>query len=86
VRVPPIAYTGAVPLVVDKGLSPWQALESSKAITHKWFTVFGLFFGVGILVTLSMIPVLLGLIWTIPWAILCFGVLYHRVFGVSSVA
>ena len=35
-----MAYLLAIPLVVERGLSPWQALEASrKAITQHWFKV-----------------------------------------------
>ena len=64
----------AIPLIVERGLSPWQAMEASrKAITQHWFKVFGLF-------------LLLGLIWTIPLFVMVMGVLYRTIFGVLPVA
>lgn len=43
-----IAYLQAIPLVVDKGLSPWQALEASrKAISRCWFRMLGLMMMIG---------------------------------------
>jgi uncharacterized membrane protein len=69
--------------VVERGLSPWQALETSrKAISQHWFKVFGLFLLLGIIMGLSMIPVGIGLIWTIPLFIISMGVLYRTIFGV----
>jgi len=33
-----VAYYLAIPLIVEKGLSPWKALEASrKSITKCWF-------------------------------------------------
>ena len=62
-----IAYRLAIPLVVERGLSPWQALEASrKAISQHWFKVFGLFFVLMLIMLLSMIPLGIGLIWTLP--------------------
>ena len=78
-----VAYMLAIPLVVERGLSPWQALETSrKAISQHWFKVFGLFLLLGIIMGLSMIPVGIGLIWTIPLFIISMGVLYRTIFGV----
>ena len=58
-----VAYLLAIPLVVERGLSPWQALEASrKAISQHWFKVFGLFLLLGVIVILSAIPLGIGLI------------------------
>jgi uncharacterized membrane protein len=80
-----IAYFMAMPLVVEKGLSPWQALEvSRKTITHRWFSVF--FFGIVIsfLLMISMIPLGIGLIWTAPMMMIAYGILYRNMFGVET--
>ena len=70
-------------LVVERGLSPWQALEASrKAISQHWFKVFGLFFVLMLIMLLSMIPLGIGLIWTLPLLIVTMGVLYRTIFGV----
>ncbi|MFS2124421.1 hypothetical protein [Pseudomonas sp. Pseusp97] len=78
-----IAYILAIPLVVERKLSPWQALEASrKAITQHWFKVFGLFLVLGVILILSAIPLGIGLIWTLPLSIIAIGVLYRTIFGV----
>ena len=80
-----VAYYMAMPLVVEKGMSPWQALETSrKTITHRWFSVFGLFFILVIIVTISMIPLGIGLIWSMPMMMLAYGILYRNMFGVEA--
>ncbi|MFT7560851.1 MAG: hypothetical protein ACI93R_002774 [Flavobacteriales bacterium] len=80
-----IAYAFALPLVVEKNLSPWQALETSrKAVTHKWFVIFFTFITISFAVTLSAIPLLIGLIWTIPWAYLVLGTQYRTLFGIEK--
>jgi uncharacterized membrane protein len=72
---------------VDKGLSPWQALEASrKAITPRWFAVFGMLLLLGLLFVLGAIPLLIGLIWITPLYLIALGILYRNIFGVSSVA
>lgn len=80
-----IAYYMAMPLVVEKGMSPWQAMETSrKAITHRWFSFFGLGIVMMLIVSISVIPLGIGLVWTLPMMIIAFGVLYRNMFGVES--
>ncbi|UCJ18658.1 hypothetical protein K5Q02_09970 [Pseudomonas sp. MM211] len=82
-----VAYMLAIPLVVERGLSPWQAMEASrKAITQHWFKVFGLFLLLGLILAISAIPVFIGLIWTVPLFVVAMGVLYRTIFGVLPVA
>ncbi|SDH93943.1 hypothetical protein SAMN05216588_10956 [Pseudomonas flavescens] len=82
-----VAYMLAIPLVVERGLSPWQAMEASrKAITQHWFKVFGLFLLLGLILAISAIPLFIGLIWTIPLFVMSIGVLYRTIFGVLPVA
>jgi len=79
-----VSYMLAMPLVVEKNLGPWQALEHSrKAITKNWFGVFVLMLVLGIIVGLSAIPLLIGLIWTMPFAALAMGIVYRNMFGVD---
>lgn len=79
-----IAYTLAMPLVIEKNMSPWEAMETSrKAITKKWFLVFGLLFVMALIMIVSALPLLVGLFWTIPMMLILMGMLYHTVFGVD---
>ncbi len=78
-----VAYMLAVPLVVERGLSPWQAMEvSRKAISQHWFKVFGLFLLLGLITLVSIIPLGIGLVWSIPLFVIAMGVLYRTIFGV----
>jgi len=80
-----LAYMLAIPLIVDKGMGPWQAMEASRKAIHKhWFKIFGLYFAMGVIYVLSMIPLFLGLIWTMPMFVVVGGILYREVFGVSE--
>lgn len=77
-----IAYLLTIPLVVERGLSPWQAMEASrKAISQHWFKVCGLFLTLGLMLLVSAIPLGIGLIWTLPLAIICTGMLYRCIFS-----
>lgn len=80
-----VAYGMAMPLVVEKGMSPWQAMEvSRKAITHRWFSFFGLWIVMSLIMMISMIPLGIGLIWTMPMMVIAFGVIYRNMFGVEA--
>lgn len=77
-----IAYFMAMPLVVEKGLSPWQALEASrKAITHRWFSVLGLMLVMGLVMMISIIPLGIPMIWTMPMFMIVYGIMYRNMFG-----
>jgi len=80
-----IAYMFTLPLIVDKNMDFWQAMETSrKAATQHWFKLFFTAALMVIIYLISAIPLGLGLIWTIPMFIALNGVLYRRIFGVES--
>ncbi len=77
-----VGYMLVFPLIMDKGLSPWQAMEASrKAIHSRWWTVFFAFILMSIISTLSAIPAGIGLIWTVPMFFVMIGILYYHFFG-----
>ncbi len=77
-----IAYSFALPLMVDKKLGIWGAMEVSRqAVTHHWFTVFGVNISLVLIVIVSAIPMGVGLIWTIPLLMIAQGVMYRKIFG-----
>jgi len=79
------AYTYALPLVAEKGMSPWQALETSrKTITHRWFTFFFISIIFLIIMTASFFIGLIALIWTLPMSIIAYGIMYRNMFGVEK--
>jgi hypothetical protein len=76
------AYMLALPLVLEKNLGPWEALEASrKAITHHWFGVFGLFLLMSVIAFVAAIPLGIGLIWALPFMLIAMGILYRNMFG-----
>ena len=82
-----VAYMLAMQLVVERNLSPWQALEASrKALSQHWFKAFGLFLLLGLIVAVSIIPLGIGLVWSVPLFVVATGVLYRTIFGVLPVA
>ena len=80
-----VGYAMALPLVVEKNLSPWAAMEASrKAISKHWFKIFGLYIVLTIILWISAIPLGIGLIWTLPLALILYGVLYTTMFGYGN--
>ena len=56
-----------LPLMLDRGLGPWEAMEASRRAIHKvWWKVFGIFLIMGLIYLVSAIPLGFGLIWTVP--------------------
>ena len=81
-----MAYALTIPLIVEKRLSPWQAMEASRrAVTHHWFKIFFLMLLMGLIFIVSIIPFGLGVIWTYPMMINVLGILYRDIFGVEEV-
>ena len=73
-----IGYSLTLPLILDKGLGPWAAMEASRRVIHqKWWQVFGLYVVMYVIYFVSCIPLGLGMIWTIPMFFSLTGVLYH---------
>lgn len=80
-----IALCLALPLLIDKHLDTGGAMKTSVKVANKcWFQMFGLFLVMGVLLTLSMIPLGIGLIWTLPMMMLTYGIIYREMFGVNE--
>ena len=75
-----VAYAFTIPLIVDKNMDVWEAMElSRKTVTKHWFKVAGLMGLLSIIVFISAIPLGIGLVWTIP---LMFVTLYGLAYPV----
>jgi uncharacterized membrane protein len=80
-----VSYQIALPLVVDKKLGSWQALEASrKIIGHCWFKVLAFDVLAIIVVTLSMVLLGIPLIWAVPALAIAFGILYRTLAGIEQ--
>ncbi|MEE4134786.1 MAG: hypothetical protein V2I32_01815 [Desulforhopalus sp.] len=76
-----VGYAMTLPLIIDKGLSPWEAMEASRKAVHRvWWKIAALFVVIGVIMALSAIPLGVGLIWTWPMFIVLAGIVYHRLF------
>jgi hypothetical protein len=77
-----VGYTMTIPLIINKGVSPWQAMEMSRKAVHKiWWKVMGIFCIMVLIFMVSFIPLGIGLIWTWPMFIILVGVIYQHLFG-----
>jgi uncharacterized membrane protein len=77
-----VAYSFTLPLIIDKKLDIWGAMEVSRqAVTKHWFTIAGVNGTMVVLIVLSIIPMGIGLIWTIPLMMIVQGVMYRKIFG-----
>jgi uncharacterized membrane protein len=77
-----VGYAFVLPLVVDRRLNVWEAMELSRRTVHKqWFPTLGLLLAAGMLIFISATAFGFGLVLTIP---LCTGALmfaYEDLFG-----
>lgn len=80
-----VAYIFTVPLIADKNLGAWEAMETSRsAVTRHWFKIFFTLVIMGLIFMVSLIPLGLGLIWAYPMMVSVMGVMYRETFGVSQ--
>jgi hypothetical protein len=71
----------AVPLVILKHLSLKEALITSfQRMNKNLGVIFGCYVGMSILLWVSIIPLGIGLIWTIPMYIVMFGLLFKKIY------
>jgi uncharacterized membrane protein len=80
-----VAYGLTYPLIMDKDLGPWEAMEASrKAIHHHWCQIFILGLLMTLIIVFSAIPLGIGLIWTIPMGTIVLGIVYRIIFGIEE--
>lgn len=80
-----VAYSFALPLALEKGLSPWAAMEASRrAVTSRWLTFFGLMLVSALLLMASVITLGIAYIWVVPLCVLAYGIAYRELFGIRD--
>ena len=76
-----VSYLFAYPLVTDRGLGVWEAMEESrKAVTKRWFSVCGLLIIMAVVLAVSTILFVIPLLWTGPWCYNSYGIVYRKLF------
>lgn len=79
------AYLFAMPLIVEKKMGVWQALETSrKAVTRIWFRLFGAVMLLSLINTLGVFTLGIAWIWTLPWSVLALAMVYVKLFGAEA--
>lgn len=82
-----VAYSFGLPLLLDKGLDFWPALETSRQlISKKWFSFFIFLIVLGLINIGGILLVGVGLLVTIPWSVCSIAAAYEDIVGLNSVA
>lgn len=78
-----VSYFLFVPLVVEKKLGTWEALETSRKVVFcHWFKFLWLMIVFTLIACVSIIPAGIALIWSLPWIYCAMGILYRDIIGV----
>ena len=77
-----VAYIFTLPLIADKGMGVWDAMElSRKTVTQHWFKVFGLMMLLSFGLMVGFVTFGIGLIWAVPLMLVTlYGLLYPIMF------
>ncbi len=80
-----VAYMYAMPLIVEKKMSAWHALETSRrALTRCWFRFFGIVWLLSLVNMAGLLTLGIAWIWTIPWSVLGIAMIYVKLFGAEA--
>lgn len=79
-----VSYFMFMPLVAEKKLKVWPALEASrKAISYHWFKMLWFLILLLLIIFASLLTLGIALIWTLPMLNNAIGILYREMFGVD---
>lgn len=82
-----VSYMLSLPLLLDKNLDFWPAMETSrKLVGKKWFSFFGFSIVLTLINILGALLLGLGLLFTIPWTFCSLAAAYEDIVGLNSVA
>jgi hypothetical protein len=77
-----IAWTFAVPLVIDRGMNFWDAMELSRKVVSKhWFLVFAFVLVIGLIACIGLIGCCIGIFVTSAIAWMARMYAYEAIFG-----
>ncbi|HUJ11174.1 MAG TPA: GYF domain-containing protein [Verrucomicrobiae bacterium] len=77
-----VAWRFTLPLVIDKQLGFWEAMElSRKVVTRQWFILLALFLVAGIISISGLVLCCIGIFATAPIGIASFLYAYEDIFG-----
>jgi uncharacterized membrane protein len=77
-----VIWLFGLPLVIDKGLGFWQAMETSRKVVSKhWFMVFGLLIVVGLINMVGLLLCCVGVFLTFPLGVAAMMYAYENLFS-----
>ena len=80
-----VAYLFAMPLVVERGLKFWPAMETSRRIiSRNWFGLFGFTLAIAAVNFIGALLLGVGLLATVPWSVCTLAVAYERIVGLKA--
>jgi uncharacterized membrane protein len=80
-----VAYSFVIPLILERKMGFWQAMETSrKVITKRWFAFLGLGLLMFVINLAGIIPLGLGLLVTIPLTYCTYVAAYESVLGMNA--
>jgi uncharacterized membrane protein len=80
-----VAYVLAVPVLIDRGVSPWQALETSRrVVTRCWWRMLATLLLLGAMLTVSALMLVVPLIWTLPASVMTIALVYRNLCGIQA--
>ena len=79
-----VAYVLVIPLIVDKQIDFWQAMEVSRRfVTRNWFPFFGFFLLLVLINILGCICLIIGLLVTVPLSACAIACAYQDTIGLE---
>jgi hypothetical protein len=77
-----VAWAFSIPLVIDRGLNFWEAMELSRRVVSKhWFMVFGFVLVIGLLACCGLIACCIGIFVSAPVAWVALMYAYEDIFS-----
>ena len=77
-----VSYIFVLPLIVDRHLTVWQAMETSRrAVHHQWFPTLGLLLAAGMLLIIAAAALGFGLVLAFPLSIGALMIGYEVMFS-----
>jgi uncharacterized membrane protein len=77
-----VAYVFALPLVIDKKMEFWPAMEVSRQVVHRhWWSIFALGIVLWIIACVGFLVCFVGALVTIPVASAALMYVYEDLFG-----
>jgi hypothetical protein len=79
-----VGWAFTIPLIMDKQLGFWEAMEvSRKVVTKHWFLILGLLLLVGLVSAAGIVACCVGVFVTIPIGFIALMYAYEDIFGAS---